>query len=412
MRLIISYVNDHIKETQMPMHDPVVIVSAARSPLGRFQGSLSGRSAPDLGSHVIRAALDRAGLAAEKIDEVLMGCVLPAGQGQAPARQAARSAGLPDATGATTVNKVCGSGMKATMLAHDIILAGSAGIVVSGGMESMSNAPYLLAKARSGYRVGHDRLIDHMMMDGLEDAYEGGRPMGDFGEATAEAYQFSRADQDTYAMETLTRARRAIEEGVFAAEIAPVVIAGKAGDTVIDTDENPLKVSPEKIPALKPAFRPDGTITAASSSTNADGAAALVLTRRSIAEREGLPILAEIRGHATHSQDPAWFTTAPIPAIRKLLDKVGWSVGDVDLFEINEAFAVVAMAAQRDLGIPRETLNVNGGACALGHPIGATGARLIVTLLHALERRGLSRGVASLCIGGGEATAIAVERPA
>lgn len=396
----------------MSSHDPVVIVSATRSPLGRFQGSLSGLGAPSLGSHVIRAALERAGLAAERVDEVLMGCVLPAGQGQAPARQAARGAGLPDATGATTVNKVCGSGMKATMLAHDLILAGSAGIVISGGIESMSNAPYLLTKARNGYRVGHDRLIDHMMMDGLEDAYEGGRPMGDFGEATAEAYQFSRTDQDTYAIETLTRARRAIEEGAFAAEIAPVVIAGKAGDTVIDTDENPLKVSPEKIPSLKPAFRPDGTITAASSSANADGAAALVLTRRSIAEREGLPVLAEIRGHATHSQDPAWFTTAPIPAIRKLLDKVGWSVGNVDLFEINEAFAVVAMASQRDLGIPRDILNVNGGACALGHPIGATGARLIVTLLHALERRGLSRGIASLCIGGGEATAIAVERPA
>jgi acetyl-CoA C-acetyltransferase len=396
----------------MSSHDPIVIVSAARSPLGRFQGNLSGLSAPNLGSHVIRTALDRAGLVPEKVDEVLMGCVLPAGQGQAPARQASRGAGLPDAAGATTVNKVCGSGMKATMLAHDLILAGSAGIVVAGGMESMSNAPYLLTKARSGYRVGHDRLIDHMMMDGLEDAYEGGRPMGDFGEATAKAYQFSRADQDTYAIETLTRARRAIEEGAFAAEIAPVVIAGKTGDTVIATDENPLKVSPEKIPSLKPAFRPNGTITAASSSANADGAAALVLTRRSIAEREGLPVLAEIRGHATHSQDPAWFTTAPIPAIRKLLDKVGWSVGDVDLFEINEAFAVVAMAAQRDLGIPRDSLNVNGGACALGHPIGATGARLIVTLLHALERRGLSRGIASLCIGGGEATAIAVERPA
>jgi acetyl-CoA C-acetyltransferase len=410
--IIIIYVNHHIKEASMALHDPVVIVSAARSPLGRFQGSLSGLSAPHLGSYVIRAALDRAGLAAEKVDEVLMGCVLPAGQGQAPARQAARGAGLPDATGAMTVNKVCGSGMKATMLAHDLLLADSAGIVISGGMESMSNAPYLLAKARSGYRVGHDRLIDHMMMDGLEDAYEGGRPMGDFGEATAEAYQFSRADQDTYAVETLTRARRAIEEGAFAAEIAPVIIAGKTGDTVIDTDENPLKVSPEKIPSLKPAFWPDGTITAASSSANADGAAALALTRRSIAEREGLPVLAEIRGHATHSQDPAWFTTAPIPAIRKLLDKVGWSVGDVDLFEINEAFAVVAMAAQRDLGIPYDILNVNGGACALGHPIGATGARLIVTLLHALERQGLSRGVASLCIGGGEATAVAVERPA
>nr|WP_114185218.1 acetyl-CoA C-acyltransferase [Microvirga aerophila] len=315
----------------MSSPDPVVIVSAVRSPLGRFQGSLSGLSAPALGSHVIRAALDRAGLAGERVDEILMGCVLPAGQGQAPARQAARGAGLPDGTGATTVNKVCGSGMKATMLAHDIILAGSAEIVVSGGMESMSNAPYLLAKARGGYRVGHDRLIDHMMMDGLEDAYEGGRPMGDFGEATAQAYQFSRADQDGYAIETLTRARTAVEEGAFAAEIAPVVIQSKAGDTVIASDENPLRVSPEKIPALKPAFRPHGTITAASSSANADGAAALVLMRRSLAERDGLPVLAQIRAHATHSQDPAWFTTAPIPAIRKVLDKTGWGIGDVNL---------------------------------------------------------------------------------
>jgi acetyl-CoA C-acetyltransferase len=396
----------------MPSDDSVVIVSAARTPLGRFQGSLSGLSSPTLGSHAIRAALDRAGLEAERVDEVLMGCVLPAGQGQAPARQASRAAGVPDAVGATTINKVCGSGMKATMLAHDLIRAGSANIVVSGGMDSMSNAPYLLAKARGGYRVGHDRLLDHMMMDGLEDAYEGGRPMGDFGEATAQVYQFSRADQDAYAIETLIRARKAVEEGAFAAEVTPVVIAGRTGDTTIDTDENPLKVSPEKIPALKPAFRPDGTITAASSSANADGAAALVLTRRSVAKREDLPVLAEIRGHTTHSQDPAWFTTAPIPAIRKLLDKTGWSVGDVDSFEINEAFAVVAMAAQRDLGIPRDILNVNGGACALGHPIGATGARLIVTLLHALERHGLSRGVASLCIGGGEATAIAIERVA
>lgn len=393
----------------MPSHDSVVIVSAARTPLGRFQGSLSGVTAPALGSHVIRAALERAGLEAAKVNEVLMGCVLPAGQGQAPARQAAGRAGLPDAVGATTVNKVCGSGMKATMLAHDLILAGSAEIIVSGGMESMSNAPYLLTKARGGYRAGHDRIIDHMMMDGLEDAYEGGRPMGDFGEATAEAYQFSRAEQDACAIETLTRARTAIDEGAFINEIVPVSIPGKTGDTIIDTDENPLKVSPEKIPSLRPAFRSNGTITAASSSANADGAAALVLTRRSVAEREGLPIFAEVLAHATHSQDPARFTTAPIPAIRKLLDKIGWSVGEVDLFEINEAFAVVAMAAQRDLGIPRDILNVNGGACALGHPIGAKGARLIVTLLHALEHHGLSRGVASLCIGG-EATAIAVER--
>ncbi len=396
--------------TAAPAPDPVVIVSAARTPLGRFLGDLSGVTAPDLGAHAIRAVLARAGLAPERVEEVLMGCVLPAGLGQAPARQAARAAGLPDATGATTVNKVCGSGMKATMLAHDLIRAGSADFIVSGGMESMSNAPYLLAKARSGYRAGHDRVIDHMMMDGLEDAYEAGRSMGDFGEAAAQAYQFDRAAQDAFATETLTRARTAIETGAFRDEIVPVTVAAKGGARVIDTDEHPLKVSPEKIPGLKPAFRKDGTITAASASANADGAAALLLTRRSIAERQGLPILAEILGHATHSQEPAWYTTAPIPAIRKLLDKVGWSVGDVGLFEINEAFAVVAMAAQHDLGIARDRLNINGGACALGHPIGATGARLIVTLLHALARNNLDRGVAALCIGGGEATAIAVRR--
>ena len=390
--------------------DPIVIVSAVRSPLGRFLGDLAPVQAPALGAHVIRAALERARLAPEKIDEVLLGCVLPAGQGQAPARQAARGAGLPDATGATTINKVCGSGMKATMLAHDLINAGSADIVLSGGMESMSNAPYLLAKARSGYRVGHDRMFDHMMLDGLEDAYEPGRPMGDFGEVAVEAYQFTRADQDAYAVETLTRARKAIETGAFKAEIAPVTIAAKGGDKIVENDEHPLKISPEKIPTLKPAFRPDGTITAASSSANADGAAALILTRRSVAEREGLPILAEIKAHATHSQEPGWFTTAPIPAIRKLLDKSGWRIGDVDLFEINEAFAVVAMAAAKELGIPRDKLNVNGGACALGHPIGATGARIIVTLLHALERQNAKCGIASLCIGGGEATAIAIER--
>jgi acetyl-CoA C-acetyltransferase len=390
--------------------DPVVIVSAARTPLGRFQGDLSSFSAHNLGSHVISAALERGKVAADRIDEVFMGCVLPAGQGQAPARRAARGAKLPDATGATTINKVCGSGMKATMLAHDIINAGSAEIVVSGGMESMSNAPYLLAKARAGYRVGHDRIIDHMLMDGLEDAYETGRSMGDFGEATAEAYQFTRKDQDDYAMETLTRARKAVESGAFKSEIAPISVKEKAGVRVIENDEHPLKVDPAKIPNLKPAFRANGTITPAASSANADGAAALILTKRSLAEREGLPILAEIKGHSTHSQEPAWFTTAPIPAIRKLLDKVGWQVGDVDLFEINEAFAVVPMAAARDLGIPRDKLNINGGACALGHPIGATGARLIVTLLHAMEKNNLRRGIASLCIGGGEATAIAVER--
>jgi acetyl-CoA C-acetyltransferase len=390
--------------------DPVVILSAARTPLGRFMGDLSPLSANKLGAHVIKAALARANVAPDAIDEVFMGNVLSAGQGQAPARQAARGAGLRDATGATTINKVCGSGMKATMLAHDIIHAGSAGIVVSGGMESMTNAPYLLAKARGGYRAGHDRILDHMMLDGLEDAYETGRSMGDFGEATAEAYQFTRADQDAYAIETLTRARKAIESGAFRAEIAPITIVEKSGPREISNDEHPLKVDPVKIPGLKPAFRSNGTITPAASSANADGAAALVLAQRSRADRDGLPVIAEIKGHATHSQEPQWFTTAPIPAIRKLLDRVGWSVADVDLFEINEAFAVVAMAAQRDLGIPRDRLNIHGGACALGHPIGATGARLIVTLLHAMEAQNLKRGIAALCIGGGEATAIAVER--
>lgn len=390
--------------------DPIVIVSAVRTPLGRFLGDLAPLQASDLGAHAIRSAVERAKIAPEKVDEVLFGNVLTAGQGQAPARQAARAAGLPDAVGASTINKVCGSGMKATFLGHDLLVAGSADIVVSGGMKSMSNAPYLLQKARAGFRVGHGQILDHMLLDGLEDAYEKGRSMGDFGEATAEAYQFTRADQDAFAVETLTRARTAIQSGAFKAEIAPITITTKDGDKVVADDENPLKVSPEKVPKLKPAFRPNGTITAASSSANADGAAALVLTRRSIAEREGLPILAEIRAHATHSQEPAWFTTAPIPAIRKVLAKAEWNAGDVDLYEINEAFAAVAMAAQKDLSIPRDRLNVNGGACALGHPIGATGARLIVTLLHALENRGATKGIASACIGGGEATAIAIER--
>ncbi|KAG1450930.1 hypothetical protein G6F57_016288 [Rhizopus arrhizus] len=339
-----------------------------------------------------------------------MGCVLPAGQGQAPARQAMRAAGVPDAVGATTVNKVCGSGMKAAMIAHDQFLAGAIDVAVAGGMESMSNAPYLLKKGRAGYRFGHDRVYDHLALDGLEDAYEAGRPMGDFGESAVQAYGFTRADQDAYAAETLRRARQAVESGAFAAEIAPVAVPGKGGALMVDQDENPLKVSPEKIPTLKPAFREDGTITAASASANADGAAALVQTREAVARREGWPVLARIHGHATHSQEPAWYTTAPIPAVRKLLDKAGWQVQDVDLFEINEAFAVVAMAAAQDLGIARDRLNVNGGACALGHPIGATGARLIVTLLHALQARGLRRGVAALCIGGGEATAVAIER--
>ncbi|CAA2142834.1 acetyl-CoA C-acyltransferase [Hyphomicrobium sp. ghe19] len=390
--------------------DPIVIVSAVGTPLGRFLGDLAPLRASELGAHAIRSAVERAKLSPEKVDEVIFGNVLTAGQGQAPARQAARAAGLHDATGATTINKVCGSGMKATFLAHDLLAAGSADIIVSGGMESMSNAPYLLEKARTGFRVGHGQVLDHMLLDGLEDAYEKGRSMGDFGEATAEAYQFTRADQDAFAVETLTRARAAVQGGAFKAEIAPIKIAAKDGEKIISDDENPLKVSPEKIAKLKPAFRPNGTITAASASANADGAAALVLTRRSIAEREGLPILAEIRAHATHSQEPAWFTTAPIPAMRKVLAKAGWEASDVDLYEINEAFAAVAMAAQKELSIPRDKLNVNGGACALGHPIGATGARLIVTLLHALEHRGVTKGVASACIGGGEATAIAIER--
>lgn len=391
--------------------DPIVIVGAARTPQGRFLGDLSTVSSPTLGAHVIRAALDRSGVLPQQIDEVFMGCVLPAGLGQAPARQAARMAGLPDAVGATTINKVCGSGMKAAMLATDLLAAHSTDFVVAGGMESMSNAPYLLAKARTGYRSGHDRIIDHMALDGLEDAYEPGRAMGDFGEVAASAYGFSRADQDAYATETLLRARHAITSGAFRDEIVPFIVKGKHGEQLIENDEHPMKVSPEKIPLLKSAFGANGTITAASASANADGAAALVLTRASIAKAKGLSVVAQVVAHATHSQEPAWYTTAPIPAIRKVLQKASWTVDDVDLFEINEAFAVVAMAAARDLAIPAVKLNVNGGACALGHPIGATGARLIVTLLYALRQRELKRGVAALCIGGGEATAIAVELP-
>ena len=388
----------------------VMIIDGARTPMGGLLGDLADATANELGTTAISATLERSGARADAIDEVFMGCVLPAGLKQCPARQAMLGAGIPNTTGAVTINKACGSGMQATIFAADSITAGTNKLVISGGLESMSNAPYLLAKARAGYRVGHDRIIDHMLMDGLEDAYETGRSMGDFGEATAEAYQFTRKDQDDYAVETLTRARKAVESGAFKSEIAPLSVKDKTGVRVIENDEHPLKVDPAKIPNLKPAFRANGTITPAASSANADGAAALILTKRSLAEREGFPILAEIKGHSTHSQEPAWFTTAPIPAIEKLLDKVGWKVGDVDLFEINEAFAVVPMAAARDLGIPRDKLNINGGACALGHPIGATGARLIVTLLHAMEKNNLRRGIASLCIGGGEATAIAVER--
>ena len=392
------------------MAESIVIVGAARTPMGSFQGDFASLAAHDLGGAAIKAAVQRAGIPADSVGEVLFGNCLMAGQGQAPARQAAFKGGLPKSAGAVTLSKMCGSGMKAAMFAHDMLLAGTYEIMVAGGMESMTNAPFLLLKGRAGYRMGHDKVYDHMMLDGLEDAYEAGRSMGDFGEATAEAYQFTRAAQDEYAMETLTRARKAVEGGTFKAEIVPLTVKEKAGPRTIGNDEIPMKVDPAKIPGLKPAFRANGTITPAASSANADGAAALVIARRALADREGLPALAEIKAHATHSQEPQWFTTAPIPAIRKVLDKAGWSVGDVDLFEINEAFAVVAMAAQRDLGIPRDKLNVNGGACALGHPIGATGARLIVTLLHALEAQNLKRGVAALCIGGGEATAVAVER--
>ena len=384
------------------MSDPVVIVAAARTPLGRLNGALAGYTAPQLGAAAIHAALERGRVAPDSVSEVYMGCVLPAGQGQAPARQAAKGAGLPDAVGATTVNKVCGSGMKAIMLGHDAIAAGSADVVVTGGMESMSGAPYLLKKARAGYRIGHDMVFDHLMLDGLEDAYEPGRSMGNFGETVAALYGFSRADQDAYAVETLTRARAAVTNGDFRAEIVPV-------GAMID-DEHAMKVSPEKIPNLKPAFREGGTITAASASVNADGAAALMLMQRSQAQKLDLKVLAEIRAQASHAQKPALFATAPIPAIRKVLDKAGWSVDDVDLFEINEAFALVPMAAAKDLGIARDKLNIAGGACALGHPIGASGARIVVTLLHALMRTGGKRGVASLCIGGGEATALGIER--
>ena len=389
--------------------DPIVVCAAVRTPLGRYLGELSPLPAHRLGAHAIGAALQRAGVAPERIDEVLMGCVLGAGQGQAPARQAARAAGLPDATPAVTINKVCGSGMKAAMQAHDSLIAGSIEVAVAGGMESMSNAPYLLQRARGGYRVGHDRIFDHMALDGLEDAYEPGRAMGEFGEALARDFGFDRAAQDAYAYETLRRAQAAIESGAFGEEIVPVAIQDKTGARQVEHDEHPRKVSLDKIAALKPAFAADGSITAASASANADGAAALLLTRRSSAQREGWPVLARIVAHASHSQAPAQYTTAPIPAVRKLLARAGWDAAEVDLFEINEAFAVVAMAAARELGIARERLNVHGGACALGHPIGASGARLLVTLIHALRRRGGRRGVAALCIGGGEATAMAVE---
>jgi acetyl-CoA C-acetyltransferase len=389
--------------------DPVVIVAAARTPMGGFQGELKGFAAPELGAAAIRAAVERAKLRPEDMQEVIKGCVLPAGQGQAPARQAALGAGLPLATACTTVNKMCGSGMKAAMLAHDQLLSGSADIMVAGGMESMTNAPYLLPKARAGLRMGHGQVIDHMFYDGLEDAYEKGRLMGTFAEDCASRYGFSRQSQDEFAVASLQRAQKANREGWFAWETTPIAIKAGKDEKFIETDEQPFKANLEKIPTLKPAFRKDGTVTAANSSSISDGAAALVLMRRSTAEKRGLAPLATIVGHSTHAQEPGWFTTAPVGAIRKLLEKTGWAAAQVDLYEINEAFAVVTLAAMKEHGLPHDKVNVHGGACALGHPIGASGARIVVTLIGALRKYGLKRGVASLCIGGGEATALAVE---
>jgi len=390
--------------------DPIVIVGAARTPMGGFQGALSGVVATELGAHAIRAALQRSGVPADDVEEVIMGCVLPAGQGQAPARQAARGAGLPLGAGCTTVNKMCGSGMKATMLANDLLLAGTNSVMVAGGMESMTNAPYLLPKARAGLRMGHQQVIDHMFFDGLEDAYDKGRLMGTFAEQCAKKYDFTRQAQDEFAITSLSRAGKAIEDGTFAKEVEPIVVKSRKGETTVTIDEQPGNARIDKIPQLKPAFKKDGTVTPANSSSISDGAAALVLMRRSEAERRGLSPLAAIHAHATHAQEPGWFTTAPVGSIQKVLEKVGWGVGAVDLFEVNEAFAVVTMAAMRDLEIPHDKINVHGGACALGHPIGASGARILVTLLNALGKYDLKRGVASLCIGGGEATAMAIER--
>ena len=389
--------------------DPIVIVSAARTPMGAFQGALKSFAAPALGAAAIRAAVERAKVDPDEVQEVIMGCVLPAGQGQAPARQASLGAGLPLGAGCTTVNKMCGSGMKAAMLAHDQLLAGSSEIIVAGGMESMTNAPYLLPKARAGLRMGHAQVLDHMFYDGLEDAYDKGRLMGSFAEDCASRYSFSRESQDEFAIASLQRAQQANKQGWFAWEITPIAIQAGKDEKFIEIDEQPFKANLEKIPGLKPAFRKDGTVTAANSSSISDGAAALVMMRRSAAERRGLAPLATIVGHAMHAQEPGWFTTAPVGAMRKLFERTGWTAAHVDLFEVNEAFAVVAMAAMKEHGLPHEKLNVHGGACALGHPIGASGARILVTLIGALRKYGLKRGVATLCIGGGEATAMAVE---
>ena len=390
-------------------HDPIVITGYARTPMGGFQGDFAGCAGPELGATAVRAAVERAGVDGRDIDQIIMGCVLSAGLGQAPARQAALGAGLPLSVAATTVNKMCGSGMQAAMMAHDALAIGSAEIIIAGGMESMSNAPYLLAKHRAGARIGHDVVKDSMYLDGLEDAYTPGKLMGAFAEDAAQAYQFSRADQDAYAIESLSRANAAIASGAFAREITAVTVKGRGGDTVVTIDEQPGKARPEKIPTLKPAFAKDGTITAANASSISDGAAALVMMSQKTAQARGSTPIARIVSHAAHAHEPGLFTTAPVPAIRKALAKAGWTTDDVDLYEINEAFAVVAMIAMRDLGLPHEKVNVNGGACALGHPIGASGARIIATLISALSNRGLKRGVASLCIGGGEATAVALE---
>lgn len=390
-------------------NDPIVIVGAARTPIGGFQGDFASLAASDLGAVAIKAAVERAGVAPTDIDELIFGNCLMAGQGQAPARQASLKAGLPLSTNCTTLSKMCGSAMKATMLAHDAIIAGSADIIVAGGMESMTNAPYLLPKVRSGMRMGHGTVIDHMFFDGLEDAYDRGKLMGVFAEQCADKFHFSREAQDEFALRSLSRALAANNDGSFDWEIAPVTVSGRKGDVVIDKDEQPAKATPDKVPGLKPAFRKDGTVTAANSSSISDGAAALVLMRRSLAERKGLKPLAVILEHATHAQEPGWFTTAPVGAMRKLYAKVGWKPDDVDLYEINEAFAVVTMAAMQEHGLPADKVNVHGGACAMGHPIGASGARIVVTLLGALRKVGKKRGMASICIGGGEATALAIE---
>ena len=390
--------------------DPIVIVGSARTPMGAFMGELKSLSAPELGAAAIRAAVERAGVKPDEVQEVIMGNVLPAGQGQAPARQAALGAGLPPATGCTTINKVCGSGMKAAMLAHDMLALGVNDVMVAGGMESMSNAPYLLPKARAGMRLGHAEVKDHMFLDGLEDAYDRGRLMGTYAEDCADKYRFTREAQDRYAITSLKRAQEAIQGGAFAKEIAPVTIAGGKGATTVAQDEQPLKANLDKIPQLKPAFRKDGTVTPANSSSISDGAAAMVLMRLSEAQKRGIAPLAKIVAYSTHSQEPQWFTTAPVGAVKKLFEKTGWNAKSTDLFEINEAFAVVAMAAMHDLELPHDKVNVHGGACALGHPLGASGARIMVTLLAALEKRGMKCGIAALCIGGGEATAIALER--